>query len=144
MSQKGRCYICGYDDPSGLVDKQICRSHLAQLKGHAVMEQHHILGRRNSDDIVSITSNLHAFITPILRSYEEMLDKNNIKSPLRHIVLVICSVGATAEWFARHYRRLANWIVTLDMKLTESWGEQWWRGTDMGPLFGKGEDSHDE
>ncbi|MCH8877952.1 MAG: hypothetical protein IIA89_14230 [Chloroflexi bacterium] len=107
-------------------------------------EDHHILGRKTSDDVVMVTANLHAHITPILRDCEKMLKESNTDSPLRRIVLAICSIGAVAEWFATHYRRFADWLVALDALLTEREGERWWEKTDLGPLYKDQKGIHDE
>ena len=144
MSRDRRCLFCEYDDPAGLVDTPLCRDHLAQLRGRSVMEEHHILGRENSDDVVAVTANLHAYVTPILRDCEKMSKKLSTGSPLCSIALAICSIGAAAEWFAKHYRRFADWLVALDGSLTEKKGERWWERTDLGPLYRDQEDIHDE
>ncbi len=108
------------------------------------MEGHHILGRKNSDDVVTVTANIHAHVTPILRDCEKMLKESSTVSPLRWIVMAICSVGAVAEWFAQHYQRFADWLVALDALLTEREGERWWEKTDLGPLYRDKEDIQDE
>ena len=135
MTKKRRCLFCGYDDPSGLVERYVCRDHLARLQGRSILEQDHILGRRNCDDVASISPNLHAYKTPKLLSFEKMLKGSNIHSPLNQVALAVFSIGTCAEWFAKHFRRFAYWLIALNSKLTETWGERWWEKLDLGPLY---------
>ena len=144
MSRKRRCLICEYEDPSGLVDTPLCRDHIAQLRGRSATVGHHILGRKNSDDVVKITENLHAYVTPILRDCERMMKESDADSPLLRLALADCSMGATAEWYAKHHRRSAAWSVALNSLLTERWGERWWEKSDLGPLYGEGNSIRDE
>ncbi len=98
------------------------------------MEEHHLLGRKISDDVVLVEPNLHRYLTAAMRKWPEILRKPDGGAPLIQSARALFSQIEHAKWFIRHYDRLPIHLVASHLKRLEEEGDRYWERDGLGPI----------
>jgi hypothetical protein len=133
-----RCSHCGYPDAAGLCtrgDQRLCYECLLASDGLPTTEDHHPIGRKNSEDVVTVPGNLHRWLSAKQREWPESLRANVNRHPLLILAALLRSYADFAEYAARYFRRFSDCLVALSHALVELLGEDWWTTLGLGPLW---------
>src|SRR5262249_1124547 len=110
FGEDARCSECGYPDSEAFqLEGQtvLCYECACLREGKSPIEQHHVLGRANSEETVPMPGNIHRWLSELLRDWPEELLRNVWRDPLLTIAAVIRAITGFAAWIARHGERLS-------------------------------------
>lgn len=126
---------CGEVRPLALIAGSrpvLCIEGNKQRRGISIMEKHHIAGRNNSPETLSIPANDHAELSEDQRDWPKETLENRDGSPL--LKAAACMRGFI-DLIRRLIDRLVGWVPelleTLDDFLYEKLGPKWWIGTPV-------------
>jgi len=128
-TRQPRCSRCSEGAPAALSrrgDVLLCYECLAVATGRAVLEGHHLFGRRNDPAMTRQPGNRHRELTDSQRDWPQETLRNPYGSPLRRV--------AAAERSVQDFNRVASdraagfplFLEALDFALTAHFGREWW------------------
>lgn len=140
MERTHCCQKCGYSEPSALCQRNgetLCYECLLLADGRIPTELHHVLGRKNAEDVIRIAGNLHRYLSARQRRWPKSLNANVRRDPILTLAALLLSVVDLASYLAQHLERFAYWLLALRGWLVERFGEGWWEKSDLPPVWRK-------
>jgi hypothetical protein len=136
LGQKRECVFCQENRVFALErtsNPKVCTECKRRMKGQAIMDQHHIAGKANSDITISIPANDHrAWLSEAQKNWPEETLQNKDGSPL--LAAAACLRGL-ADIIAYLIEQFLLWVAdlleALNAYLTEQHGRGWWRNTPV-------------
>ncbi len=153
LGDDAACTVCGcreiaalQRDGDGVI---ICYECACARDGRSTTELHHPIGLAHNQTI-EIPGNLHRRISAAESERPATARENPRDDPLKAIASVFYAVRdfsqlaptepgtpfrAVMDWFALHADRLARWLLRLQAKLAQEFGDTWWRALGLPDLF---------
>src|ERR1035437_7042234 len=106
-----RCSRCGYPDAGGLCDldgEAVCYGCLLIARGLSPFEGHHVVGRKNSDEVVDVPANLHHYLNQRQREWPKSLEANVTRDPLLAIAPNVSAYRDFAAYAATYFGAFAS------------------------------------
>jgi hypothetical protein len=132
-----KCARCGYtgDKLCQRNRQPVCYECVLIEDGERTTEDHHPLGRDNSNDVVATPGNLHRFLDARKREWPASLKANVSRDPMLTLAALLRAYADFAEYAARYFRRFSDWLVALHHSLIETFGPTWPARLNLGPLW---------
>jgi hypothetical protein len=141
LGPNAHCATCGSTTPAALKrykQRVLCyECHMAE-SGKTTVEDHHVLGRKNADETIGLSSNVHREVSDQRYDWPEEVRANPNRDPLIWSASLCFGVRDLCALLARWLHRVGTWLVNLAQQLTEQHGPAWWQAMGIGtPWEGK-------
>jgi hypothetical protein len=116
-----------------------CAECRRKMKGHTIMDNHHVAGRRNSNVTVSIPVNDHRAVLSVAQ-YD--WPRTTLENPEGCPLLMAAGrvrgfIDTILYLIDKLLRRIADLLEALSALLVERLGPQWWLNTPIAQFAGK-------
>jgi hypothetical protein len=141
--EDARC-ACGETRPEALVkgsSPRVCAECSRKMKGHTIMDDHHVAGRRNSPITVPVPANDHrALLSPAQYDWPRETLENPRGCPLLvAAALIRGSIDIDSYLIDEFLRPTAHTLESLSPVLAKQIGPRWWRKRNINRVCPKGE-----
>lgn len=135
VGKDARC-ACGETRPEALMkgsNPRVCAECSRKMKGHAIMDRHHLAGRANSGVTIPIPANDHRAVLSVAQ-YE--WPRETLENPRGCPLLVTAglirgSIDLDSYLIDEFLRPTAHTLEILSAVLVKQLGPQWWHKTPL-------------
>lgn len=140
--EDARC-ACGEGRPEALMKgskPRVCAECSRKMKGHTIMDHHHVAGRRNSPITVPVPANDHrALLSPAQYDWPRETLENPRRCPLLAAAgLIRGSIVIDSYLIDEFLQPTAHTLESLSPVLAKQLGPQWWRKKPINRVRMKG------